>query len=173
MLKALEPSDEQKLQAAVDPGMALVSAVQKYQPAGGDDVSPAVSKIMEQIEQLGRQVEKRFDTLDQRGTRLEKSASRGGNSQPRGGYRGFNRWRGGPPTNFERRNDTSGANYRDNGRDQSDWRRGSGRGSATADAGNDTHTWQNQAQDSNPANNNVSANSANDRANADANNNRE
>ena len=183
MLKALEPSDEQKLQAAVDPGMALVSAVQKYQPAGGDDVAPAVHKIMEQIKQLGKQVEKRFDTLDQRVTRLEKSATRGGNSQPRGGYRGFNRWRGGPPRNFERRNDARGANNRDNDRDQSDWRRGRGRGrgaysgrgrgSATAGAQNDTRTWQNQAQGPNQANNNVSANGANNRANTDASNNRE
>ena len=183
MLKALEPSDEQKLQAAVDPGMALVSAVQKYQPAGGDDVAPAVNKIMEQIKQLGQQVEKRFDTLDQRVTRLERSAVRGGNSQPRGGYRGFNRWRGGPPRNFDRRNDARGANNRENDRDQSDWKRGRGRGrgayssrgrgSAPADARNDARTWPKQAQGSNSTSNNVSADGAANRANADATNNRE
>ena len=89
MLQAIKPSLEQRKQAAKDPALAMAKAVEAYKGSQTEQWAPTVEKLMEHISTVGNRLEKKFDNLDERVMRLERTSKNDRVENYRGRDRGF------------------------------------------------------------------------------------
>ena len=99
VLRALEPSAEQKKQVAKDPVAAMAHAVEAYKAPQGDSWAPAVEKLMEHITSVGNRLEKKVDNIDERVRQLERT----GKNENAGNFRGRGRGFRGGFRNYDQR----------------------------------------------------------------------